>query len=95
MVLCGSSGPAGLIPSCAKHLATPAAFGAYGSNNTLDLLVLGLATRWLSDPGSSDPAPATGGSSGPCLDACGVSAPESSGRSRVEEPLLQLTDPGT
>jgi hypothetical protein len=43
------------------YSATPAASGAYGSNNTLDPLVLGLATRWLSDPGSIDPVPATGG----------------------------------
>jgi hypothetical protein len=62
-----SSGPAGLIPSCATasartmYSATPAASGAYGGNNTLDPLVLGLATRWLSDPGSTDPVPATGG----------------------------------
>ena len=45
---------------------TPAASGACGRIDMLDPLVLGLAARWSSDPGSSEPVPATDGLKDPC-----------------------------
>ena len=44
-------------------------------HDIIPLRYIPLATRGLSDPGSSDPVPATGGLIDPCLDACGVSDP--------------------
>ena len=64
---CWSSVPAESIPICATasartmHSATSATSCACGRIDTLDLLVLGLATRW-----SSDPVAATVGLSDPC-----------------------------